>query len=68
VNKILAFGGDYRFPELTYAHAMMARRHVAQVLAAKVQSGLFNEDAALEIGRLLLRDNGLRLFTVKSAG
>jgi len=62
VNKILAFGGDYRFPELTYAHAKIARRNLAQVLAAKVEAGLFGEDQALEIGRLLLRDNALALF------
>jgi hypothetical protein len=62
VNKIMAFGGDYRFPELTYAHAKMARRNVAQVLAGKVEAGLFTEEQALDTARLLLRDNALRLF------
>jgi predicted TIM-barrel fold metal-dependent hydrolase len=65
VNKIIAFGGDYRFAELTYAHAKMARRNVSQVLAAKVEAGLFTEDQALEIGRLLLRENALALFKVR---
>jgi len=63
VNKILAFGGDYRFPELTYAHARMARSNVAQALAVKVEAGLFSEPQALEVGRLLLRDNALALFS-----
>ncbi|MCC6857057.1 MAG: amidohydrolase family protein [Bryobacterales bacterium] len=62
VNKILAFGGDYRFPELAYAHARMARRNVVQVLAGKVEAGLFTERQALEVGRLLLRENALALF------
>ncbi len=61
-NKILGFGGDYRFPELTYAHARMARQNIAQVLAGKVQAGLFGEEQAAVIGRALLRDNALALF------
>jgi V/A-type H+-transporting ATPase subunit C len=61
-NKILGFGGDYRFPELTYAHARMARRNITQVLAGKVQAGLFGEEQAAAIGRALLRDNALGLF------
>lgn len=61
-NKILGFGGDYRYPELTYAHARMARSNVARVLADKVASGVFSESAALETGRMLLRENAVRLF------
>jgi uncharacterized protein len=64
-NKILGFGGDYRYPELTYAHARMARANVAQVLAEKVESGVFRENEALETGRMLLRDNAIRLFGVR---
>ena len=67
VNKILGFGGDYRYPELTYAHARMARANIAQVLAGKVEAGLFREEQALETGRLLLRDNALRLFGGRAA-
>ncbi len=62
LNKILGFGGDYRFPELTYAHARMARQNIAQVLAGKVEAGLFDEAEAAGIGRMLLRDNALSLF------
>jgi predicted TIM-barrel fold metal-dependent hydrolase len=67
VNKIMGFGGDYRFPELTYAHAKIARSNVAHVLTAKVESGLFSEDQALEVGRFLLRDNALKLFPPQGA-
>jgi hypothetical protein len=61
-NKILGFGGDYRFPEMTYGHSRIARANVAGALAAKVSSRLMSEDQALEVGRMLLRDNGLALF------
>ena len=63
VNKILGFGGDYKHPELSYAHAKMARRAVAQVLAVKVESGVCNEQEAFEIGKLLLYENAARLFS-----
>lgn len=62
VNKIVGFGGDYRYPELTYAHARMARRIVAGVLEGKVAAGLFTREQALEAGRMLLRENALNLF------
>jgi hypothetical protein len=62
LNKILGFGGDYRYPELTYAHAKMARRNVAQVLAGKVEAGTMTEADALQAGRLILRENALALF------
>lgn len=61
-NKIFGFGGDYRYPELTYAHAKMARRNVAQVLAEKVQQGVCTEDDSLAMARKLLHDNPHALF------
>ena len=55
-NKILGFGGDFIYAELTYAHAKMARRAVAQVLAARVAEGFCRSEteAALELGRRIL--------------
>ena len=41
-NKIMAFGGDYLFPEGVYAHSLVARRVVAEVLAWKVKDGYFS--------------------------
>lgn len=61
-NKILGFGGDYRYAELTYAHARMARAGIAEVLAAKVARGWCTEREAVETARLLLADNAARLF------
>jgi glucuronate isomerase len=63
VNKIFGFGGDYRYPELSYAHAKMARRNIAQVLAEKTENGDCSEQEAVEIARLLLHDNPAQLFS-----
>jgi len=62
VNKIFGFGGDYRYPELSYAHLKIARRNIAQVLAEKVEEGFCDEAEAVEIARLLLDENPARLF------
>ncbi len=61
-NKIFGFGGDYRYPELSYAHAKMARQNIARVLAEKVGEGSCSEEEALELGRKLLHDNPDALF------
>lgn len=61
-NKIVAFGGDFSYVELTYAHAKIARQNVASVLAEKVRNGIFREAEAINLGRRLLHDNGARLF------
>jgi len=66
VNKILGFGGDYRYPELTYGHLVIARRNIVEVLAEKVEDGFCEEDEAAEIARLLLADNAARLFPRRS--
>lgn len=62
-NKIFGFGGDYRYPELAYAHLVMARRNIAAVLAARVQRGDIDAAAAVRLGRALLHDNPARVFS-----
>ena len=62
VNKIFGYGGDYRFPELSYAHAKMARRNIAQVMAEKVEEGFCSEAEALQIAQMILHDNPDRMF------
>jgi predicted TIM-barrel fold metal-dependent hydrolase len=64
-NKILGFGGDFIYAELTYAHAKMARRVMAQVLATKVKEGYCNEVEAVELGRRILYENPAALFFEK---
>ena len=61
-NKIFGYGGDYRYPELSYAHAKIARRNIAQVLAEKVSEGSCSGEEALALGRKLLHDNPDALF------
>jgi hypothetical protein len=61
-NKIFGFGGDYRYPELSYAHLVMARRNIAQVLAERVESKMMTETEAAQVGRWLLADNPARVF------
>jgi len=63
-NKIQAFGGDYRMPELAYAHGQMAREAVADVLADRVEAGWIAEADASALANRLLRDNGLKLFAI----
>jgi predicted TIM-barrel fold metal-dependent hydrolase len=65
-TKILGFGGDYRYAELTYAHSVMARENIAMVLAEKVAQGWCKETEALEIAKALLATNAARLFPRKS--
>ncbi|MDR5726572.1 MAG: hypothetical protein RB191_03785 [Terriglobia bacterium] len=62
VNKLLAFGGDFLYPELSYAHAKIARRVCAKVLAAKVEDGFCQEEEAVELGKWMFFDNVASLF------
>ena len=61
-NKCFGYGGDYRYPELSYARAKIARLNISQVLAEKVTEGSCSEQEALELGRKLLHDNPDALF------
>ncbi|MGH2371761.1 MAG: hypothetical protein ACRDI2_26615, partial [Chloroflexota bacterium] len=65
-NKIQAFGGDYRYPELAYAHGLMARAAVADVLAERVEAGYLAEHDAPVLARRLLAENGLALFKISA--
>jgi uncharacterized protein len=61
-SKILGFGGDYRYVELSYGHAKLARAGITGVLASMTEEGLLGEDQAVEIAQAILADNGARLF------
>jgi len=61
-NKIIAFGGDFLYAELAYAHAQVARRVVAKVLAVKVQEGFCKEEETVELAQRILFDNAASLF------
>ncbi len=63
-NKIHGFGGDYIFIEGTYGHAVIAKREISRVLCKKIEEGRFTEEYALEIARMLLRDNAIENFNL----
>ena len=64
-NKIFGFGGDYRYPELSYAHLIMARRNIATVLAERIETKICTEQEAIDVGRWLMLDNAVRVFGAK---
>ena len=63
-NKIQAFGGDYFMPELAYAHSLMAKDAVTDVLVERVEATYLAEEDAPVLARRLLAENGLGLFGV----
>ena len=63
-NKIMAFGGDFGGVECVYAHSVMARRIVAEVLIEKVADGYITEDEAVLVARRLLRENAMEIFKI----
>jgi hypothetical protein len=61
-NKILAFGGDYRFVEGVYGHASLARRNVASVLQCMVLNGELEMRRVPYLASRLLRENAKSLY------
>ena len=63
VNKVLAFGGDYRRPvEKVVGHLHMAREDLARVFAGRIERGLLSIDQAIELLRTWFWDNPLALY------
>ncbi|RLD63192.1 MAG: hypothetical protein DRI95_12025 [Bacteroidetes bacterium] len=63
-NKIMAFGGDYSFVEAVYAHSVMARQIIAKVLIAKVADRYLTEQEAIDIAKMILRENAIQVFNL----
>lgn len=61
-NRIM-WGADDATAEAIYGATEMTRRCIAEVLAEKVAAGDLHEQQALRVGRQILRDNALELFT-----
>lgn len=64
-NKILGFGGDYSFVEAVYAHSVMARQVIAKVLVEKVRTGYLSESEAIDIAKMILRENAIQVFKLE---
>lgn len=61
-ERLLGFGSDVGWPEFIYAHLVMARSCLADVLAEKVQRDFLSEAAALDLVQMMLHDNPVGLY------
>lgn len=64
VNKIMGFGGDYRVAEMVYGELTIAREIITNVLVSKVGDGYFTEKEAMQVARMILRDNALEFYKI----
>jgi len=64
-DRLLGFGSDVGWPEFIYAHLVMARSCLADVLATKVERDFLSEEAALDLAHKMLRDNALALYGIE---
>ena len=63
VNKVIAFGGDYRVSvQKVWGHLVMARECVAAALADRIEAGDLDRKEALRIARLWFFDNPARVY------
>ncbi len=61
-SKIMGFGGDYLNVENAYGHLLMAKQVITRVLTSKVKEGYLSENEAINIARMILHDNAVRIF------
>ena len=63
LNKIIAFGADYRVAvQKVYGHLVMARETVAAALADRVDAGDISAAGAVTIARQWFYDNPVRIY------
>ena len=62
-NKIIGFGADqFLWLEWVVGDLIQARENIAAVLAKRVQAGIFTEEHALNVARMMLFDNSKNLY------
>ena len=61
-ERILGFGSDVGYPEFVYGHLIMAGSCLADVLAEKVERDFLSKETALDLARMMLRDNPMELY------
>jgi predicted TIM-barrel fold metal-dependent hydrolase len=67
LNKVIAFGGDYRAAvQKVWGHLVMARECVATALANRIEAGSFDRAEALRIARMWFHDNPARIYRIKA--
>jgi predicted TIM-barrel fold metal-dependent hydrolase len=63
VNKLIAFGADYRVAvQKVWGHLVMAREVVASVLADRIAAGDFDREYAIYLAKLWFYDNPMRIY------
>jgi predicted TIM-barrel fold metal-dependent hydrolase len=66
LNKVIAFGGDYRAAvHKVWGHLVMARECVAAALATRVDAGCFDRAEALRIARMWFHGNPARIYGIQ---
>ena len=61
-NKILTFGGDYRYVEQVLGHAVIARQGIALALCELVEEGWLSLSDAQELVDPIMHGNARRIF------
>jgi predicted TIM-barrel fold metal-dependent hydrolase len=61
-ERILGFGSDVGTPEFIYAHLVMARSCIADVLAQKVERDFLSKKVAIDLVHKMLRNNAIKLY------
>ena len=65
INRVMAWGGDYWWAvENVYGVVMKTREILAEVLAARIARGDFDEQRALEIARRWMHDNAREVYFI----
>ena len=66
LNKVIAFGGDYRVAvQKAWGHLVMARECVATALSNRVETSELDRDEALRIAGMWFYDNPARIYGIK---
>lgn len=65
VNKVMAFGGDYSFPENTYGSLVLTKMFMAEALDWLIGLGYFSSKEATKMAKYLLYENAVELYQLK---
>jgi predicted TIM-barrel fold metal-dependent hydrolase len=63
-HRLLGFGSDVGTPDFIYAHLLMARECIADVLTRKVERDFLSEEAAFSLCRRMLLENPCELYGI----
>jgi predicted TIM-barrel fold metal-dependent hydrolase len=68
LNKVIAFGGDYRVAvHKVWGHLVMARECVATALANQIEDRRFDRQEALRIARMWFYENPVHIYKLGSS-